>query len=62
MFKQTVYWKVHIDDIILSTVTEKDKISWDPIVQFLGSITDIKGLFFYTDCSQSVHIYLFTFR
>lgn len=52
MFKQTIYWKVHIDDIILSTITEKDKISWGPIVQFLGSITGIKGLYFYTDCSQ----------
>ena len=50
---------VHIDDIILSTVTEKDKISWGPTVQFLDSITDIKGLFFYNGCSQSVHIFFF---
>ena len=45
IFKQTIYWNVHIDDIILSTVTEKDKISWGPTVQFLVSITGIKGLF-----------------
>lgn len=57
IFKQTIYWNVHIDDTILSTVTEKDKISWGPTVQFLGSITGIKGLFFYTGCSQSVHIF-----